>query len=64
MEKKVIRIEAESTREDANRIIAECRETVRAYVLEKLKETKTATPASDLLLGCSRSRRATPTGRS
>ena len=51
MEKNVIRIEAEPTREDANRIIAERREAVRAYVLEKLKETKTATPASDLLFG-------------
>lgn len=51
MEKNVIRIEAEPTREDANRIIAERREAVRAYVLEKLKETNTATPASDLLFG-------------
>lgn len=38
MEKNVIRIEAEPTREDANRIIAERREAVRAYVLEKLRE--------------------------
>ena len=51
MEKKVIRIEAEPTREDANRISAERREAVRVYVLEKLKETKTASPASDLLFG-------------
>lgn len=51
MEKNVIRIEAEPTREDANRIITERRETVRAYVMEKLKELDIPQPVCDLRFG-------------
>ena len=51
MEQKTIRIEAEPTREDANRIISERRDTVRAYVLEKLREFDMPQPVCDLRFG-------------
>ena len=51
MEQKIIRIETEPTREDANRIIAKRRDTVRAYVMEKLREFDMPQPVCDLRCG-------------
>lgn len=51
METKVIRIEAEPTREDANAVIAERSATVRAYVHNKLAEYGMAQPVCDLCYG-------------
>ena len=51
MEQKIIRIETEPTREDANRIIAKRRDTVRAYVMEKLREFDMPQPVCDLRFG-------------
>lgn len=51
MEQRIIRIEAEPTREDANRIIAERRDMVRAYVMEKLREFDMPQPVCDLRFG-------------
>ena len=51
METQVIKIEAEPTREDANRVIAQRSATVRAYVQEKLAEYGMPHPVCDLRYG-------------
>ena len=51
MENTVIKIEAESTHEDANKVIAERSATVRAYVQEKLVEYGMSQPVCDLCYG-------------
>lgn len=51
MENTVIKIEAEPTREDANKVVVERSATVRTYVQKKLAEYRMPQPVCDLCYG-------------